>query len=208
MAEVFCECSSPTCFPTLLQLFFPWWLLFSQPHGISSYTCLSWYPAKDSRGPTFRPLEPIIFMALLLWYSAKSKGYNLPELQFLCPQLCETACSVVLLCSASGFGNCLQETWAVIGLTYFVCFFPPYSQGSKSCTPCTGLTCESSASYGKPSVLVVHDGTAGLLPVTLLFVDLCFEFQSAVSLLLLMYCLFSDQSSFPCFLQSKPLCII
>ena len=53
----------------------------------------------------------------------KSKYCTLPELQSLCPQLCETSCSAGLLCSALGFGNCFQETWAIIGLALFV-FFP------------------------------------------------------------------------------------
>lgn len=54
--------------------------------------------------------------------TAKAKCWTLPELQSLCPQLCETSCPVWLPCSALGFGNCFQESWAIIG---FILFLPP-----------------------------------------------------------------------------------
>lgn len=66
--------------------------------------------------------------------SAKAKCWTLPELQSPCPQLCEPSCSAWLPCSALGFGNCFQESWAIIGFTLFL---PPSSQGSMSCTSCS-----------------------------------------------------------------------
>lgn len=99
--------------------------------------------------------------------SAKAKCWTLPELQSLCPQLCETSCSVWLPCSALGFGNCFQESWAVTG---FILFLPPCLRDQ---SPVLLALQHLKAVFHnrKRSSLVVPDGSASPLSVVLSFIE-------------------------------------
>lgn len=129
MSQVFCESSllwllltqmSPNSTVVVLSLvivLFPasWNLILRMPGLVS---------ARDSRAPTFGLLE-LLCLQLFLWYSA----LQIPSASAsLNSSLCVLS-FVRLLCSASGFGNCLQEeTWATIGLTLFFVFSSLRSQ--------------------------------------------------------------------------------